>query len=407
MGDLSVARRGWIEHPTARWLWSIASRFILVARDAAGRWTRYAEGKWRFARSSSHRAAECPIHRPCGPAIFLRSSAFALALLCAPALSAEPALLTEARRALSESIPLVAIHKLRAALENPALPADQRPAAVRLLGRALLDSARHAEALSLLVPLAEAGDAEAQLLRAHVLASAGRWAEALPLYHALGTAPDAPLAARVGKAESLYALGRTDEAVSMLEAITRTAPDSNTLRLRLAGMRLERMPSVGTDAGRQQIEALSETLRAITPKKPEEVKWKHYVEGRLHLAQGWPDAAREAFDRILPNENTARQREHLPESLLAAATFGITDAAIALHGHDAADKWLETFIWRYPESAYLDLIFQRLDQVYAQQENPREAELHNWVRKQATPAQVRRAALAQFYVAKMQVRERK
>ncbi len=346
--------------------------------------------------------------QPCRRSTFdVRRSTFLLSLLTPALLAAEPALLTEARRALGESIPLVAIYKVRTALADTALPPDQHAAATLLLGRALLGAGRHAEALSAIAPLVAAGDAAALGLRAHVLAGAGRWAEALPLFHTLAAAPDAPLTARVGEAESLYALGRTDEAAAALAEIVRTGPATNTLRLRLAGMRLERMPSVGTDAGRQQIDSLSELLAETIPVTPEEAKWKLYVEGRLGLAQGWPDAAREVFERILPSENTAREREHLPESLLAAATFGITDAWIALHGHDAADKWLETFIWRYPESAYLELVFQRLDQVYAQQENPREAELHNWVKKQSSPAQMRRAAFAQFYVAKMQVRERK
>ncbi len=170
----------------------------------------------------------------------------------------------------------------------------------------------------------------------------------------------------------------------MLEALVRSGVTAAPVRLRLAALLVEA----------RQVKKARALLATIVPAGPEEEKWRRYIEARLLLAQEQAAPALVVFEGLL------REPEHLPEGLLVGATFGAADARLELNGSDVADKVLENFLWRHHGSPYLDLAFRRLDQVYAQQEEPQEAELH----KMAQKPQARRAALALFYVAKMQVR---
>jgi TolA-binding protein len=299
----------------------------------------------------------------------------------------EPPLLSSARRALAESLPQIAIQKLKSGLASNGIAGGDRDPAVRLLAEALLETGEYDDALAVSAELAGRGDAEARLWRAHILASAGRWAEALPLYQELGRAPGAPTAARLGEAEALQALGRTAQAVPVLEAAARAEPRNLAIQLRLAGLQIELQKP-------KKARALLENLH---PVEASDLKWKQYVEGRLLLAEGHAAPALAIFDEVV------REPRGLSESLLAGATIGAAEARAILRGYDAADRPLETFIWRYPESPWLEVVFARLDRIYAQQENPAESELQKWAAKQPP----RCAALARFYVARMQIRSRK
>ena len=130
--------------------------------------------------------------------------------------AAEPELLTEARRALAESIPEIAIRKLEALRADRTLTPENRAASALLLGEALLDAGRQADALRVIEPLSTADVPAAQLLNAHILASSGRWAEALPIYERLANSAEAPPSAKLGLAESLHATGRSDDATAVL-----------------------------------------------------------------------------------------------------------------------------------------------------------------------------------------------
>ncbi len=311
-------------------------------------------------------------------------------LLLAGAVAAraeEPLLLREARQAVREAVPPVALLKLRTLLAQAAITGPEREAATLLLGEALALDGQGEDALTAIQPLVAAGNQRALFLRAGILARLGRWAEARPLYHAAAGAPGLARAALLGEAEALQALGNTEEAATLLASAVRGGDAEASVRLRLATLYAE----LG------QRKKAQEALSGVQPATPEEAKWKRFAEGRLLLIEDQPAPALTIFERIL------QEREHLPEPLLAAATFGASDARIALHGSETADAVLETFIWRHPLSTYLEAAFRRLDQVYAQEDDPPEIELHKWAQK----PHVRRAALARFYVAKMQVRMRK
>ncbi|MDQ3623554.1 MAG: tetratricopeptide repeat protein, partial [Verrucomicrobiota bacterium] len=201
----------------------------------------------------------------------------------------EPVLLQEARRSLAESLPQVAAQKLTRLLADPDLPPDDRETATLVLARALLAAGRIAEALELVDPSTTGGRAEAELLRAEILVSARRWAEALPLFQSLAEHPEAAASARFGEAETLHALGRTDEAVKVLEAFVKTEPASNFARLRLVGLLVE------TSA----IKKARKILSAMTPATPEEVRWREYLEGRILLMEDHAAPALAQFEALL------------------------------------------------------------------------------------------------------------
>jgi tetratricopeptide (TPR) repeat protein len=307
-----------------------------------------------------------------------------LALVPAIAL-ADP--LDEARQALGESIPLVAAMKAERVLSAPDLPPGQKDDATFLLARALFEMGQAEEALARVRPLAAAHYPGAAILQAHLLASQGKWKEAQAAYHPLSVAPGTPVEAWIGEAEALHALGRDEAALALFQSASRTLGAPVALQLRIAALQTELHHPAKAEA----------VLSSIEVTTPEERKWKEYIEGRRLLLRDQFAPALTIFEEVL------KDREHLPESLLVAATFGATDARIALYGSEQADKVLETFIWRHPESPYLDQAFRRLDQVYAQEDDPPETEYQRWGEKR----QARRAALAHFYVAKLQYRQKK
>ena len=298
--------------------------------------------------------------------------------------AADPVLLTEARQALAESIPQVAVQKLKTLLAKTGVPPADRRAAQLALGAAYLAAENDEAALAAVQVLADEGDAAARLLRAQVFARAGWWKEALALFGELAAPADAPDAARLGLAESRAALGRTAEAVAALEAFVRDQPQHPAAALRLAGLLIE-------TGDAQRARAVWEAAATLLPADALERK---YLEGRLLLLEGRGAPALALFDELL------RAPERLAESVLFGVALGSSEATLRLNGPDTADTVIEKFIGRYPASRYLDAAFQRLDQIYAQQPHPSETVLKQWT-KDGAP---RVAALARFHTARLRLR---
>ncbi|MEQ1853930.1 MAG: BTAD domain-containing putative transcriptional regulator, partial [Chthoniobacteraceae bacterium] len=116
---------------------------------------------------------------------FLMALAAISGALLLPVAAAEPALITEARRALSEQIPQAAIVKLQAALADATLGDADRLNAGVLLAEAQLHGGRANDAIETLSILNIPADTHARQLRALALSSLGRWSEALALFREL------------------------------------------------------------------------------------------------------------------------------------------------------------------------------------------------------------------------------
>lgn len=305
---------------------------------------------------------------------------------------AEALVISQSRQAIAENIPQVAIFKLNAALASPALAPNERNAAQRLLAEAQIASSQYEQALKTLAQISDLTDSAAALLRAHAFAGAGRWSEALPIYKSLSKQPAPPPSAILGEAESLQALGQTAEAADALERFLKTGNATTTARLRLASLRVE----LG------QVNAARNLLAKISGGSPTEEKWRAYIGARILLLEKQPQASLAALDQIQKSEN-AQRAEGMSENLSAAVALAEAEARLTLSGPDAAEKSLEAFIHKNPDNPHLELIFRRLDQIYAVDKTPTEGALHRIVRDLPPRA----GALAQFYVARQQLREKR
>jgi Tfp pilus assembly protein FimV len=83
---------------------------------------------------------------------------------------------------MAESLPQLAISKLRRALAEPRLDSATRAEATRMLAEACIETGQPADARSVLAPLVANGDLQARLLRAHAFARSGAWEEARDAY---------------------------------------------------------------------------------------------------------------------------------------------------------------------------------------------------------------------------------
>jgi outer membrane protein assembly factor BamD (BamD/ComL family) len=315
----------------------------------------------------------------------MKSPVWAL-LLCAKSLLAqEPSAVTEAHRALREGIPQVAIVKLNDALAGNSLSSEQKTAAVYLLAEAQLEAGQVDEALASLQDLPEPTEAQHLLLRANIEASAGKWNDALGHYQALATRPGAPIAATLGVAESLQALGRTEEALTTLRNLVAKGGAPLSAELRLASLHVE----LG------QVEEARKEIARLKPSNDADFKWKQHLEARILLLENNPKDALALLDQLLAD------KAGLSPNLVAAGVLASAEARLSLFGSDVAAKTLVAFIRQYPDSPQLELMFRRLDQIYDIDKNPTEGALHGIF----TDLPPRAAALAQFYVARLQLRE--
>jgi TolA-binding protein len=296
-------------------------------------------------------------------------------------LGASPAI-KAARTTLNEGLPLIAVEKARRILKQTSLEAEDRRDATRLLGEALLAAGQTENARAALSPLIAAGDSAARLLEAHSFMRDGEWERARSAYAVLAAGPDAPLAARIGEAESLQAMGERTRALAILTPLLADKALPVEIRLRTASLYVDD----------QQLAKARQLISTTKVGGPAEKLWLKYVEGRILLAEHQLPAALARFKQILEADSNRS------ENIMAAATLGASEARVKLYGLEATDKELERFIWQNQDSPWLELVFRQLDHVYAEEKNPSEDDLRKWT--QQLP--VRRAALARFYHARLQ-----
>ncbi len=311
----------------------------------------------------------------------MRKELLSFALALALPWSARASLYDSAVRALEEGIPGVAIEKLKQCLAaNP--PPAERAAAVGKLAEAQFAASQPGEALQTLERNGVQGirGGRTDFVKAEALAATGRWEEARALFAQLdkdGSPLQAP--ARLGEAEALRMLSRGAEAIPLLESL-----ENKKAKLLLAGVYAEE----------KEIGKCQALLDKADISGPADAKWKSYMEGRLLLARNEPSAAAAVFEQML------KDPEGLSENLLVNATLGAADARTAAQGPELGDDAVEGFIWRHPYSPYLELLFRKLDALYASEKAPSLSELKSWIDREPP----RRAALARYFLAKTRFR---
>ena len=298
----------------------------------------------------------------------------------------EPTALTEARKARAESIPLVAVQKLRSLLAKPDLTSEQRHSAELELGRALFADKDSTGAIAVVQSLLKIGNTDAELLQAQIFASDGHWNRAAILFAKLARPPNASVPAKLGLAASQAALGQITEAISTLESFLHEHSRNRIVQLRLVELLIQ---SGDHQRARTLLNDLSSSNVDGDPEK-------RCLDGRLLLAEDRPPEALAIFNQLLQSSNS------LTDSLRFSATLGTAESLLLLQRAEVADTPVEQFIVRSPDSPHLNQAFQKLDQVYAKQANPSETILKQWV-KDAPP---QTAALARFYSARLRIRSK-
>ncbi len=319
--------------------------------------------------------------------------ALALALLVAVARSgaAEPALVSEARQAIAENIPEVAIEKLRQAIESLPIGSEGRPDALALLAEAQLNAGQAAEALGTLSQITAGHDARLVRLRALTFVALARWDEALAQFEALGAREDAT-AAIMGRVQCLQALGRREEAVELLKALAFSDDTPAALRLQLAAL------LVDLDRIAEALPILRSTRAATAT----DGHWRRYIEARIHLHEKKPLAALDDLAPLIGDGSTPPPAG-LTHDLRAAALLAEADARLAASGPETAEKVLEAFIRQNPASPHIEAVFHRLDQIYSLDPSTDEGPLSRMAAE--LPAQT--AALAQFHLARALIRAKR
>jgi len=298
----------------------------------------------------------------------------------------EPPALTEARKARAESIPLVAVQKLRSLLAKPDLTSEQRHSAEIELGRALFANKDSTGAMAVVQSLLKIGNTDAELIQAQIFASDGQWNRAGILFAKLARPPNASSLAKLGLAESQVALGQITEAISTLESFLQEHSKNRIVQLRLVDLLIQ---SGDHQRARSLLDDPSSSNAEGDPEKK-------CLDGRLLLAEDRPSEALAIFNQLLHSPNS------LTDSLRFSATLGTAECLLLLQRAEVADTAIEQFITRSPDSPHLNQAFEKLDQIYAKQANPSETVLKQWV-KDAPP---QTAALARFFSARMRVRSK-
>jgi tetratricopeptide (TPR) repeat protein len=305
--------------------------------------------------------------------------------------SAESPLLGEARTAIAESIPEVAIEKLRRALTTQPIGGADRPAALALLAEAQLDTGRASEALETIAQITPGDDTRVVRLRALSFVALGRWDEALAQFDKLIESGADRTASIAGKAECLQSLGRTQEAADVLKPLALSKDAPAALRLRLA--------SLLVDLGNI---AEARSLLGTVPQSSADENWRRYIQARIHLYEKKPLAALDVLAPLLPKAD-ATPSVGVPQNLRAAAALAEADARLAASGPETAEKVLEAFIRQNPANAQISVIFRRLDQIYAGDRSTDEGPVARMAAELPPPA----AALAQFYLARIHQRAKR
>ena len=304
-------------------------------------------------------------------------------LLAAASAFGVDARIEEARRALEDGLPQVAIYNLSQTAGKGFARGEQGTAEL-LLARALFAAGRFEESAALLKKSGAAGS-DARFWLAEANAALNKPAEALPLYESLTQDEHYSTQAAVGAARMLSALGRRPEAAEVLSGLLKENPAaSGDAALELAQIRLDAKDHAGALSVLSSAEGLS----------PEQQQQAIFLTARALLAAG------QAVDA----EQKLKEIKDPPARL--AARLAVTLAECRLQQADAADaeRIMEGFIAENSRLPGLPDAFEALDRIYAQGGAASSAELRRWA---ADSRNAQRAALALFYLARNEARASK
>ena len=296
----------------------------------------------------------------------------AFAAILAVAANAAP--IGEARAALADGLPAVAVQKLES---TPSLAVD--PAAAVLLARAYFEDAQPARALEILEPLSRMPETE--FWRAQSFAALGRYSEALAAYNLASQAAEFRAQSVLGAARMLRASGRARESVELLASEKFEGPLAVMAVLESAEAQLDLYDAAAARA----------ILDGITPSDKATTSRRNFLQARACAMAGNDAEAIRLFASLSPTD----------AGMAVAAVVGQANSLVRAGQIPAAETLVEEFISKNANLPGLPEMFALLDKIYSQEESPESGELKRWsADSQASP----RRQLAFFYRAKFEER---
>jgi tetratricopeptide (TPR) repeat protein len=323
--------------------------------------------------------------RPTGtwfPAVLLASC---LAILPCSGLAASTKEIAAAARPGAEGVPEVAVARLIELLKTAANDGAWREAATQLVP-ALIAAQRASEAQTLLDDPRLKDSPVRNFWRGQAFAELQQWDKALPFFEAAARDNASPVRSEAifGAAEMFRALGRSEEALRMLNTLVNDQLWATRARLRAAELLLDRSDWINAQ----------HLLDDMNPTSTGERKERRFLRGRLELVRHRPEHAIGTFESLI------KKPEGASHALVIAALFGMADAHLQMKTPETGDDFLEDFIDRQPNDENLPELFAKLDELYRAERKPARVELEKWTREPEQP----RRAFAQWYRARIELR---
>ncbi|MEI6655917.1 MAG: tetratricopeptide repeat protein [Verrucomicrobiota bacterium] len=250
--------------------------------------------------------------------------------------------------ALSSGLWEIAARRFETLLQDPSLEIAKKSQVAVCLAEAWIRSGNTAEALNLLRQSVAAKDPAANFWKAQALAASGHLAEAITTFDQALENPQTPYRkeALLSRANLQLALNQSAAALLTLKTLASDSDPATAAQARL------RQTEILLDLGDPQHARASMPMpETIAPAGRSHAA---FLEARLLLAEGKPEAAVEAFAELLDHpEGQALTRHH-------AAAIGLADALAAQGSPASASKSLLSFIQAHPASPLLDAMFKRL-----------------------------------------------
>lgn len=297
------------------------------------------------------------------------SSILAAAALASPALAQSQ--LDDARKAIGDGLPDVAIFKLRSA-EPGSVEATE------LLGQALVIAGRPEQAVTTLEKLGRKRTADGNFWLAEAQAAMWKFAPALENFRAAQESPHRAEAI-VGEARMLRGLGRKDEAAEILERASKRPDATNIQKLELARMMLD------DGKAEEAMKLLGDSGLAAD-------------RGDGTYLMAWACAESGDAKKSIAFMNSIR---HPSASMAAGRTVAQARAYLEANDTENAERVLEDFIRDYPQHPDLDKVFLQLDKTYAAEKAPSDNELRRWSEDNEASA---RRTLALYFLGRNDLR---
>ena len=294
--------------------------------------------------------------------------------------------LDEAREALENGFPQVALVKIEERQPNPGKSGGS-PAEALLYARALFESNQPEAAIDFLEKCEVDLGPEGRFWLAQAHAANGEWSDALAAFTFCLAQKNFAFSqeARIGRARMLLNLDRADEALKALEPCHDwpASPRRTEALQDLAALHLDR----------KDPRAAREILDNLQPSHPLEKTRQDFLLARAALLEGDNDQALKLLAPLVP-----LNAEMATESTLLYST------ALARAGRmQEAENLLEEFIAANPNASGLGRIFSALDEAYLRGVGVSSSELRRWSNE---PEPTLRRKLATYYLAGFEARQK-